>query len=488
MTECTAGEQAFAGGYVLLGSLLTLSVIHEVSKLIHRYKANGGNGLSLNRCPKWLFWISFIFLFLCILTLIKCILYGLVHCNYIYLSDSFKYIVFNIIFIDLYGIQLYFLWIVLLIRLYFTFKNTRYQLNKLTVKIYCIIFISLPLLFPSILLSSFYDIFIVLSFSFSIFITLSIIIIYCFKLFQVYRYNSNYKLTKEYQQYIHKNDLDLLTIITKTTILTLISTLFSFLILLVLIFIFVFNVYSINIKYQQQLLDICLLLDTYITSICVILQFKYLHSKYVFCCSCIDVICRFYCNKYLNNDPNMPIPRGIVEENRISIALHSPRHNGKNYHNHNPPNAMIRRKQRVMSDTDNNDQSGYYSNSDGGYISSDDEVLSQPLKKKKKGKSTSINGAELQMSVLNGKNKQTTASQTVITSTTTSPSRRNNTIYSDTTIEVKAINHQQRSSIHRTLFQNVNRVTIQNILIKERGFDKRYTKRAMAVYEVWFLN
>ena len=368
-SSCTAGEQAFAGGYVLLGTLFTISIIHESTKLVHRYNNSESAPYKLSKTPFKLFLISIIFIILCIIGLIKCILYGLIHCDYILLSSSFKSIVFETIFTDLYAIQLYFLWIVLLIRLYFTFKNTPYQLSSLVIRIYSAIFVALPLLFILIIIPDLYALMIVFSFSLSIFITLSIIIVYCFKLFQVYRYHSSYKLTKDYQQYILQNDIDLLTIVTKSTVLTLISTLFSFLILLILIFIFVFTVYEIEIRYQTMILDLCLLLDTYITAICVILQFKYLHSKYQFCCNCIDVICRYYCNKYLNNDPTIPTPQGIIEmQQQTSISLMPPRKhkfNNSQIKNHSIP-AM-----RVRSDTEM-ESSGH---STELYISSDEDIL-----------------------------------------------------------------------------------------------------------------
>ena len=63
---------------------------------------------------------------------------------------------------------------------------------------------------------------------------------------------------------------------------------------------FIFSVYSVKYGYQSEFLDICLLLDIYITTICLIFQFKYLHSSYSYFCGCIDIVCRYYCNQFVN--------------------------------------------------------------------------------------------------------------------------------------------------------------------------------------------
>merc|ERR1712154_680932 len=115
-------------------------------------------------------------------------------------------------------------------------------------------------------------------------------------------------------------------IITKNTILIIISTLFSLLILFILIMNFIFSVYSIKYGYQQQFLDICLLLDVYITTICLIFQFKSSHRSYEYFCGCIDIVCRYYCNQFV--DPNIvnnvkPISDNLVKQ-RVSIELRPP--------------------------------------------------------------------------------------------------------------------------------------------------------------------
>eukprot|EP01083_Nonionella_stella_P294270 1000495_1 len=290
---CTTGEQGFAGVYVLLGCLFTVSVIYESTKLIYRYLDQ--SSITIARTPKYLFYFSMLFVFISISSLIKCILYGLIQCNDT--SSSLNMILIHTISQDLYVIQRYILWLVLMMRLYDTFKHTPFQLTKLTIQMYSVTFLFLPFICFLWISPSTYDLFIAISYSLSIFITLSIVILFCYKLVQFNRHKEWHN-TKQYYDYTKTHGLDLLTVITKYTILVLIATLFSFAMLLILITIFVFNVYEVSLMGQQQLVDVCFLLDAYISNICILFMFKYLHRKYVFCCSCLDTLCKRNCNKY----------------------------------------------------------------------------------------------------------------------------------------------------------------------------------------------
>eukprot|EP01084_Bolivina_argentea_P110616 197459_1 len=332
VTQCTSSQQLFAGAYVLLGSLFTISILHQFAKLMHKHI------LFKTKTRKLLFITSVIFIVINIVILIKCIIYGLVHCDYIQLSDTFQTIVFETLFQDLYVIQLYFLWVVLLLRLYYSFLGTTFELSKSAIKIYSIIMILLPITSLITISSQLYSIFIVLSFSLSIFMTLSIIILYCFKLIQINRYKS-YQNSIEYKQYTNNNNgIDLLTIITKQTILLLISTALSFITIFSLIFVFLFNSFAneqqtSNLS-RQQFLDFCLLSDCYITSICILLQFNYLHSKYTSYCICIHLWFIYYCNKlFINTQQHIESPKHL--------------HNIDNI-----PNNQTKVRSRLISDSD----------------------------------------------------------------------------------------------------------------------------------------
>ena len=342
-SDCSTGRHGFAIGYTLTSFIFSLTIIYLLIKLFVEYR----NNLKINRPPKWLFYTNLIFILISLIVLTQCIIYGLSHCEYIQISSDISEIIFNIIFRDLYVIQLYFLWIVLFIRLYYIFIDTPYSLSKLTIRIYSIIFIFAPVLTVLISVNDLYTIFIVLGLSGGIFITLSIIILFIFKLIQVYTRYSEYQ---EHQNIDDDNDLNLakeeniglLTIITKNTILVIISTLFSLLILFILIMNFIFSVYNVKYGYQEQFLDICLLLDIYITTICLIFQFKYLHQSYEYFCGCIDIVCRYYCNQFVNpahlnmhNYSLQPISATNPSQlPRVSIELRPP-NNGNNNNNNN---------------------------------------------------------------------------------------------------------------------------------------------------------
>ena len=387
--NCSIGRHGYAIGYSFISSIFTLTIIYLLIKLIIEYRRND----ILNRPPKWLFYTGLIFILITIIILIKCIIYGLSHCQYIIIAESRQEIIFNVIFRDLYVIQLYFLWIVLFIRLYYIFNSTGYRLSKLTIRIYSSIFIFSPILTVLLSVNSLYTIFIVLGLSGGIFITLSIIILYIFKLIQVYTRYTEYQ---EHQNIDNddniesskQNNLGLLTTITKNTILVIISTLFSLLILFILIMNFIFTVYKIKYGYQQEFLDICLLLDVYITTLCLIFQYKYLHSSYEYFCGCIDIVCRYYCNQFVNpsnllynNHSLQPISATNPSQlPRVSIELRPPNyHNGAiivgNGNKNNNLSVPLNEKNIVVSESEQSPQQQRYNNNNNN----DQFILNTPV-------------------------------------------------------------------------------------------------------------
>merc|ERR1712087_1103420 len=105
----------------------------------------------------------------------------------------------------------------------------------------CAPFLTLLLAVPSL-----FTIFVVLGLSGGIFITLSIAIVYIFKLIQVYTRYSEYTDTESTEV---NSNVDLVGVITKNAILVMLSTSFSLLILFVLIMNFIFSVYSVQYGY-----------------------------------------------------------------------------------------------------------------------------------------------------------------------------------------------------------------------------------------------
>eukprot|EP01083_Nonionella_stella_P112691 331814_1 len=265
-TSCSVGTHVFVIVSILLSSLSTVIIISLCWCLIRGYHVNDEQNHPPPRPPLWLFYSALIFVFLSIIILCKYILYGLSLCSYFTMLDAYFTRLFDIIFAGLYMFQLYFLWILLFIRLYYILYETSCALSVVTIRIYSIIFIFSPLLTILLTMEAFYNMFTVLGLTGAIFITLSISVLYIFKLIHIYCI-------------VHDNAV-LLATIARNTILVIICMLFSSFILFVLIMDFIFSVYVIPYGYQQQVLDICRLLDCSIRTCCLMFQFKSLHSKH----------------------------------------------------------------------------------------------------------------------------------------------------------------------------------------------------------------
>eukprot|EP01083_Nonionella_stella_P041737 113050_1 len=210
-SSCSVGNHAFAIGYTLVSSLFTIIIISLSQCLIRGRRITKPT----ERTHPLVFYSALIFVFVSIVILCKCVLYGLSLCSYFTtFNASLSHLVFDIIFADLYVFQLYLLWIVFFIRLHYIFHSTPYALSAFTIRIYSFIFICSPLFTLLLTIESFYYIFIVLGLIAGLFITLSMIILYIFKLIQVYTHDDG-------------ND-QLLAIITQHTILIIICTGFSF--------------------------------------------------------------------------------------------------------------------------------------------------------------------------------------------------------------------------------------------------------------------
>eukprot|EP01083_Nonionella_stella_P097339 273589_1 len=306
LLRCSVGSHVFAIGYTLVSSLFTITIISLSWSLIRGYRIT--KAYTQERTPSLLFYSALIFVFASIIILSHCILYGLSFCSYFTVLDaSLSHLLFDIICTNLYVFQLYLLWIVFFIRLYYILRATAYALSVVIIRIYCAFFIISPLLTILLAIESLYitSIFIFFGLIGAILITSSLMILYILKLLLVYTHDDE--------------DSALLTTITKNTILTVISTSFSSLILIILLMEFVFSVYNdeynVPPKHQEQFLHICFLLDCSITTCCLIFQFQSLHSKYACFCGRIDAICRHCCKQFVNliePDDDAPIPHGHV--------------------------------------------------------------------------------------------------------------------------------------------------------------------------------
>eukprot|EP01083_Nonionella_stella_P130879 397333_1 len=467
---CSSGQQAFIGGYVLLGCLFTLSVVHESTKLVHRYR----NSNTFNTTPKYLLSITLFFIWISMLSLIKCIVYGLLQCHYITISRLLANSLLDEVFDYLYVTQLYFLWIVLLLRLNFTMQRTPFQPIYFTVICYVLVLILYPLLFFLLLSPSMHNIFVVSSFSLSIFITLSIMILYGFKAAQIHRGYNYQQTTKQCKKYIKIHSLDPLELIRKNTILVFVCTISSFVMLFALITLFTLDVYHLSIPGQRQLLDLCSLFHPYITSICVLLQFKYLHPNYLFRCHCVDVCFEFCCNKYLGHE--VPTITGIDIDDHVTVELKAvldpptrAHHEMKEEEEEHPQEE----KERVFSDSNSS------------------ETMSSPLPNSmspappNSNKLNHHNPPQAQtvtvQHIRNGEDsKMRSGALSISNKLASHPSQTQTTNASYKSVEALVLDIEE--SMKMDLSGWVNESGLQEVLIR-RGFPKEYVRRAIYVYE-----
>ena len=185
-----------------------------------------------------------------------------------------------------YGNQIGFLLMVLFLRLKTMFGETMYALSKTTkimfITIWSIMYCSIPMGF---ILSRMLQILLtIISFLFAIsgVLNVAISILFIRKLVDV---NKNL--------YEESSD-DLINVITKTSILTVISCIFTVILMISLIF------QILSEEYRNSIIPTLFLLsDSFTNFICISLQFKFFEKEFYYFCGCIDTKCKTYC-KFLN--------------------------------------------------------------------------------------------------------------------------------------------------------------------------------------------
>ena len=195
-----------------------------------------------------------------------------------------------------YGNQIGFLLMVLFLRLKEMFDETMFAISKTTnnlfMSIWFLMYCSIPILF--ILSRMIQTLLTIISFLFGISGILNIIISILFikKLLDV-----NKNLSKESSE-------ELINVITKTSILTVISCIFTIILMISLIF------QIFNEEYRNSIIPTWFLLsDSFTNFICISLQFKFFKREFYYFCGCMDRKCKSCC-KYLTMpnhlEANMP--------------------------------------------------------------------------------------------------------------------------------------------------------------------------------------
>ena len=235
---------------------------------------------STAKVSRTLFWFTQIFLFFAICTMIAMTLR-------IIFGNSVGFIrIFVVISL---GNQMEFLLVVFFLRLYTMFKNTFYELHTNAVYSYIIALIFLYCTIPVLIFvfrktSGF---FIVVVCIFVVAAILQIIITTSFV-------KKTFKVNKLAQTGSASNDeidAELLNIITKTSILFIISCIFT-----------VLNVISLAMRYVNENYDESVfpvyfgLMDSFTNAFCILLSFKYFEPQYLRICGCLDKKCKALCH------------------------------------------------------------------------------------------------------------------------------------------------------------------------------------------------
>ena len=252
----------------VLAIMLMLPALHRYLKLKSDRQVN-----------KYLFWICLTFFIITFLYLSTVIPRGIFFCQ----NDD-KFQIITNISTQLYGIQTELLLAIFFMRLYFIFDETVFALSKATIRIYWIIYCLCTLLWVAAAIAfsnfshrSIASVIIGIAFSMSL-ITISILII----LFL-------YKMTQVYTSVdLENSDPTYIGVITKTSILASISTTLSLLNAIVIILEVLPSTRSIHIIFISKLFNVY---DVFTNFWCVILSFSDYADWYLKICRGCDSRC-----------------------------------------------------------------------------------------------------------------------------------------------------------------------------------------------------
>ena len=197
-----------------------------------------------------------------------------------------------------YNIQTLMLLKLLFYRLYKTYNGTRLRLSLTTIRLFIILDIitSIAFVFGGIMYSLFRD-----GIGGQIWSLASIMVIgeTCILLLMF--------LYKMYTIYKNSKDIDLVKIITKTSLLALVSTLISILVFISFYFIGIFLTAHYN-----YMVDVLLVCDMYTNALCIFLSYKKFNGYYVKLCGCGDSKCqRCWMSCVKNQELELSVKQGI---------------------------------------------------------------------------------------------------------------------------------------------------------------------------------
>ena len=382
-SDCSSGEFTFSITYTSLSIICALIITYFAVRLIHWHISQRTKpGRSSD---SWSFWSSIVFIILSIGILIKCAIHSLSNCNAVSVESSTHNLIFDVIFSDLYVIQLYILWIVLLIRLHSALSATPYHLSRLCIRIYAALILMFPLFTALLCVPSLYTIFLVLSLSAGIFMTLSIVLLYLLKLIQVFSSSvitasvdpehhdkdhiesdslKSHQIGPDHDRHRNHNQ-NHRAILTRLSVLSLTSCCCSLSVLFVLILDFVFAVYSVQYLHQRRFLEAVHLLDVMVTAVCIVMMQSdgdidadpFVATTYHRLCGCMDRVCRFWCSQLA--DPTVSggsahlLPVDAMRKLKVqpvSVTLQRPTSDLDHLHRHIENGNLSEMERMVRSD------------------------------------------------------------------------------------------------------------------------------------------
>ena len=300
---CPPGRQIWLISINTVNGLMLLSTIPTIYYFVKSYfEKKKKKSVSITPRSKTntkastsLFYVGLIFMIVTFLTLLLDIIVGVYKCS---THHQPQYLAWTIPFLLTYVIQFYFLLLLLFIRLHSVFKDTMYELSRITVRIFKFAYILLlflviigVMLFRFRIPGSFIIAFIMVLIFIALIITL--MVMYIRKLLKVYKAVSNTE---------NAETENLIIIITKTTILTIFSLSVTFLTPIVL------GIMS-NAKCAECASNIgstTMLLDIYTNFLCIALSYKCFGGAYIKLCGCTHKLCKKMWYKIAGkNDPEM---------------------------------------------------------------------------------------------------------------------------------------------------------------------------------------
>lgn len=248
--------------------------------------------------PKPLFIIGLIFFIISSFTLFNALLYDVFYLTCRELDDYE-----GPIYHTCYFMQIYTLWLTLFCRLYYVFKESSYRLKKLSIYLYYAAFISVALcMIPMYIIfdleaESFITLpYVTLSIAFNI----SLLVAFIYKLYQLlHDMQSASSSPKGGIRGSYKKHTDpLLIIMTKNTLLAVISILCTFLVIIVLIYLYARHKghYERHSDMEEFVLEFVILVDIVSNFICILLSYQFFDNEYNRFCKC----CNHRLHKYLH--------------------------------------------------------------------------------------------------------------------------------------------------------------------------------------------